>query len=450
MRSLVERTIFCFIGLISFRTWFVDGFPILYEVQGGSMATTLLGKHFDTTCANCKFTFAYDFQDSEDLHAVCPNCGAKVDVASPPLMLAGDRVLIDRTAFQVRRPRRWEVVAFQRFEAVGDVSGAPSLTVKRVVGLPGEKIEIIDGDVYANGQIQRKSFGHQRAMRVLVHDDDFAGPAPRWRPQEAGSNWSRQPSGLAHAESTGEDIGWIVYNHTAAAAASRTFDGVTDFNFYNRGRLQRNETIHPMADLAMSFRIVEIHGRGLFWLRATDGHDEFMVEVQPGDGKFTIARNRELLAERSGDLHGSLRGQTIEISLIDRQFLFAVNSRTMATVNIDSPLPKESVPQPLAIGVRGLGMVVDHLRVYRDLFYTAGPLGSPAGPMPVLLGANEYFVLGDNSPISQDSRTWSENRLVAHTSLVGRPFVVVYPASGISLAGLHFQVPDLARIRYIR
>ena len=134
------------------------------------MATTLLGGHIDSTCPNCNFTFSRDAQDCDDAPlAVCPNCGAKFTPPSPPRVLAGDRVLIDRTAFQFRRPRRWEVVAFRRWR------GGQDLVVKRVVGLPGETIQIKDGDIYVDGQIQRKTLRQQRALRILVHDDDYAG-----------------------------------------------------------------------------------------------------------------------------------------------------------------------------------------------------------------------------------------------------------------------------------
>ena len=133
------------------------------------MATTLLGGHVDSTCPNCKFTFSCDAQDRDDVPlAVCPNCGAKFAPLSSPQVLAGERVMIDRTAFELRRPRRWEVVAFHRWRAGHD------LVVKRVVGLPSEKIEIKDGDIYVNGKIQRKTLRQQRALRILVHDDDYA------------------------------------------------------------------------------------------------------------------------------------------------------------------------------------------------------------------------------------------------------------------------------------
>ena len=177
-----------------------------------------------------------------------------------------------------------------------------------------------------------------------------------------------------------------------------------------------------MADVAMSFRIDDLHGRGLLWLQATDGRDEFMVQIDPGAGKFLVLKNREKNRQApvvaSGDLPGPLRGQTIEVSLFDRQFLFAIAGRTLATIAIDTPGPPPLTDQPLAIGAEGLGVVLDRLRVYRDVYYTEppfAPAGHPlagGGATSCVLGAEEYFVLGDNSPISEDSRTWTADRFV--------------------------------------
>jgi len=330
------------------------------------------------------------------------------------------------------------------------------LVVKRIVGLPGEKIQIKDGDVYANGQIQRKTLRQQRAVRILVHDDDHAGASPRWRPLDAGSNWSRQHGRLVHAENSGDEIGWLVYNHASPGGGdAQTATPITDYGFYNHGRLQRNEAIHSIADVGMSFRVDDIRGRGRISLLATDGRDEFLVQVDPGAQKYLVLRNREEIRQAfpsaSGDLPGSLRGQTIEVSLFDRQFLFSIGGRTLVSANIDSPGPPPLSDRPLAIGVQGLVMSVDRLRVYRDIYYTESPFAGSGGDAPSFaLGADEYFVLGDNSPVSEDSRTWRENRFVSVKSLLGKPFVVIYPAREISIGGWQIQVPDLGRIRYIR
>ncbi len=45
--------------------------------------------------------------------------------------------------------------------------------VKRVVGLPGEMIRLLGGDVYAGGQLQRKPLAAQQGVRIPVDDRAF-------------------------------------------------------------------------------------------------------------------------------------------------------------------------------------------------------------------------------------------------------------------------------------
>jgi len=49
----------------------------------------------------------------------------------------GDRVLTERVTYRVRSPRRWELITFQ--------SDDERKTVRRVVGLPGETVQILKG-----------------------------------------------------------------------------------------------------------------------------------------------------------------------------------------------------------------------------------------------------------------------------------------------------------------
>ena len=77
------------------------------------------------------------------------------------------RVLVQKFLYDLRRPRRWEVSVFH---FPGDPSQA---YVKRVVGLPGESIQIDRGDIVVNGKIARKTLKEQRATRVLVFDNNF-------------------------------------------------------------------------------------------------------------------------------------------------------------------------------------------------------------------------------------------------------------------------------------
>ncbi len=445
IRRLIENVV-CFVtALMIFHTWFVAGFPLSWRVQGGSMAPTLLGSHVDLICPKCRAAFACDARALGEEESVdCPNCAARFVPDHRPRVLAGDRVLIDRSAFQFRQPRRWEVVAFDRLEQ------GEGRVVKRVVGLPNENIRIAEGRVYVDDKLLRRDLRQQRAMRILVNDDDYCGAKSRWQPQDYGSNWTRHQGRPVHTESPNDEIGWLVYNHVDVMRdGSEKPSFVTDYGYYNRGRLQRNEEIHPTPDVAMSFRLQDVHGRGMIWLQVTDGRDEFMVQIDPAERTFNVLKNRKPL-DNPGKLPGALRGETFDVSLIDRQFLLAIGSKTLLSAAIDTPGEPPASRQPLAIGVQGLGVALDRLRVYRGIYYSDPPGAGRRPAQPYAIGPDQYFVLGDNSPISEDSRSWTEDRLVGHKSLAGKPFMVIYPARDVSLGPWHIQVPDLTRIRYIR
>ncbi|MGA2799405.1 MAG: signal peptidase I, partial [Thermoguttaceae bacterium] len=414
--------------------------------------------------------------------------------------LEGDRVLVDRSAYYFRRPRRWEIAAFRHPRE------ASKIVIKRVAGLPGETVQIKNGDVYIDGQIQRKTPDCQRSMAVMVYDAKYS-PAvlpgrptlpPRWQGEDDKSLWnwaggrfmhpntnegsdkSPHPSPLPVGEGThfnhlpvgewtidgihpttvavpGEGtIDWLVYHHWRRIPER---EGevqecpITDIMAYNQSLPRREEDVHAVNDLMLSFRLMKIVGPGNFFIRATYGKDVFQVEIDHKAGSYRVTRNgREIMAEENRVV---LENEDLKIvvSLIDRQFLLAINDRTVFCLPMDDlVLPIEPTSQPFAIGIEGLGVTVEDLRIYRDVYYTH-PIGRDsrwAEDKPVHLGENEYFVLGDNSSISEDSRTWPGRPSVVDNLLIGKPLMILFPAKSITIGPWRFQVPDPSRIGYIR
>lgn len=73
----------------------------------------------------------------------------------------GDRVLTELVSYRFRQPRRWEVVAFRRPDG--------TIVMKRVVGLPGEKLQMGDkGELVINGRdVERPaSLSHLRYIPI--------------------------------------------------------------------------------------------------------------------------------------------------------------------------------------------------------------------------------------------------------------------------------------------
>jgi hypothetical protein len=78
-REVVETIVFVVVLVLLLRSFIAEAFVI----PTGSMATTLLGYHIDTTCPQCGFHFTvnaskeFDNQEEENqpiIGCTCPNC----------------------------------------------------------------------------------------------------------------------------------------------------------------------------------------------------------------------------------------------------------------------------------------------------------------------------------------------------------------------------------------
>lgn len=71
-----------------------------------------------------------------------------------PSLLPGDRILVNKFVYRLNAPKRGDVIVFDAPRAALDEDGAPKDFVKRLVGLPGDKILIRSGEgVFVNGRL---------------------------------------------------------------------------------------------------------------------------------------------------------------------------------------------------------------------------------------------------------------------------------------------------------
>ena len=72
----------------------------------------------------------------------------------------GDKIIINKIAYLRDEPERFDVIVFSQSK-----NGHGYYNIKRVIGLPGETVEIINGAVYINGEKLREVI-EVEAMRV--------------------------------------------------------------------------------------------------------------------------------------------------------------------------------------------------------------------------------------------------------------------------------------------
>jgi signal peptidase I len=88
------------------------------------------------------------------LHCSQPSVGCEVSSLGP--IDLSDRVLANRFLYRLRDPRRGEIIVFKTPAAAQIKCGAGGTFVKRLIGLPGDTVELRlrkgDGYVYINGR----------------------------------------------------------------------------------------------------------------------------------------------------------------------------------------------------------------------------------------------------------------------------------------------------------
>lgn len=454
-----------------------------FGVPTGSMAPALIGNHREARCSRCDYRVVVG-EPGPDARPVrfdscrCPNCGQTVDLSNAR-EVPGDRLMVDKTAYLARPPRRWEVAVFQ---CPADLTKP---YVKRVVGLPGELIHVSGGDVYADGQLLRKTLAQFREVRVPTFDMAYTpadGWAVRWlvepiadprRPASRGQGKPADESVLRDgglfldATLAPEGVG-LTYRHWDLDA--KVEEAVGDWLGYNGGPAERRNRFgrrrpdaepDPAHDFAVEFDLEVVAGEGMFAVRLTDGADGVRADLPIDPAPAAVRVARDGTDEASAGLPGLTPGRTchIEFALVDRRASLAIDGREVVTP-LDLPFDppgrarRGGMSRPLQLGVRGASVVVRNLRLDRDIHYlSVGKAGDGWK-----LGADEYFLLGDNTSNSHDSRLWmvdgNPSPGVTEADFIGKPFLIHQPLrlGRVTLNGQArlFQTLDWSRLRWLR
>lgn len=76
-----------------------------------------------------------------------------------PTLLVGDRLLVEKMSYRFHDPERGDVVVFSAPDRMKELApGFNQALIKRVIGLPGDSLEIVGGVIYINGQVLSEDY----------------------------------------------------------------------------------------------------------------------------------------------------------------------------------------------------------------------------------------------------------------------------------------------------
>ncbi|MBL9030165.1 MAG: signal peptidase I [Phycisphaerae bacterium] len=480
IKETLISIIIAFVLAFVFRAFVIEAFII----PTGSMAPTLMGAHMRITSPQTGRVWPvgpHYFIDNEDpsraapepiqgarpgypVHVTDPMTGEHLERTNVPTR-AGDRILVFKYLYSVYDPRRFDVVVFK---APHDPQ---TNYIKRLVGLPGEMVALIDGDVFVRralaGEpatddpwsmpgwtIQRKPDRVQRTVWQLVFSSEYQPLNPDLRdrnnerfksPWTGGSGWAIE--------------GRRDYEYAGPGPTSLEWDAkgwpVTDYYPYDETGRSRQTTVFPVSDVSMRAGVMPsaaglevsavLRARGFEFRGEIRGDRATLKMGEVGEDGSAPAAWTEVA---SGMLPRALPpGRVTNVSFwhADQSLSLWVDEELVARGTYDWT-PGQRVRRATGLtledvlsrtkAARGLNPLADTtiyrrpglrwefsgpVRLYRvglqrDVHYQAAnmppPDAAPAratNPLSTMtLGRDHFFVCGDNSPASLDARLWGQ------------------------------------------
>ncbi|HEY6565017.1 MAG TPA: signal peptidase I, partial [Pirellulaceae bacterium] len=354
----------------------------------------------------------------------------------------GDRILVNKFAYQTADPERWDVIVFKY------PGNAKQNYIKRLVGLPNETLTIRHGDVFTSSstedaRIARKPPRKLPHVMQLVHDTAYLSrplvqvgwpsawfDVPQGQPTPAGSwttasdqqqytldNPSREPAWLRYRHVFPSATEWreLARGHKPSNLESRRGELITDFYGYNSwhrpGVPTQYSGTYWVGDLGLEADVQVRSREGKLWLDLVEGgrHHQCEIDVATGQATATIDGGKELFEGMGGtDPPSELQGATrlrgpgkyhLRWVNADDQLCLWIDDRLVAWSAGGNPHPghypnhPDTVPHwtpvdagdlnPVGIGGSEIQLTMTRLRVLRDIYYSAKQTDQERGDYPL-------------------------------------------------------------------
>ncbi|MSR75284.1 MAG: hypothetical protein EXS14_07435 [Planctomycetes bacterium] len=323
----------------------------------------------------------------------------------PTLEGGRDRVLLNRLA---TTPQRFEVWAY-RCEAD---DGSTDTRIKRVVALPGETLALQAGDVFVGqsaSALQRaqRTPELRESMRVTLPGPHVARPE-RWQVQQGSLQPMEQGAVLLRAENGAFKA--RILGSMGPGAESVMDDCIGSGGLVHPGR-------HVVPDTRLALRVFPVQGRLSVLHELADDVRGLVIEAD----RLSL-HNKAGIATELARIPPT--GLDVQVETLDGSF--SISTGTDAQTRVCHESARDTV-SGRSLSLWRVHCTAQEARLHpvdlsRDVHYFFGSgLGSLAAYQ---VGAESCFAVGDNQPISADSRMHGP---VPYCRLLGRAERILLP-----------------------
>lgn len=75
-----------------------------------------------------------------------------------PTLHDGDNLIVDKITYRFSDPERFDIIVFPYQH------DKKTHYIKRIIGLPGETVQVVDGSIYINGNVLNEEYGNEKMV----------------------------------------------------------------------------------------------------------------------------------------------------------------------------------------------------------------------------------------------------------------------------------------------
>jgi len=389
-------------------------------VISGSMAASVPGPHYSLECYDCKIPLIVDASTvNQQNRPICFNCGASNSLEDLTARVNAVSYIDASDTFL----RRWQIAVFDHEE---------SRYIKRIVGLPGEKIATEGGELYVDGELYQKDSKEFDRLSTVVFDSRFQphdssySLLRRFGVRDDDQGWIYTLDNVFAFDAPEKTHPqWLDYFHWNVIAGfvppvdRGTPTAMMDYLPYNQyiSRAQLNFVDEFMIDLSLKIYQPGVVGVRLFDIEIEFDFLKFEKRIKQGDRLDT--------SSSLGQTEWSENGTDIKIrlGLVDQRLIIQTK-HTLSTTDIDPFVMTGDYEQdikarlnPFSISADEGILDVTHLKVARDIYWLGADYTSARWESEPVAGEMSFLLIGDNQPVSRDCRQWDQR--ISKDAIIG-------------------------------
>lgn len=344
-----------------------------------------------------------------------------------------DRVLVNKFAYMVDEPERYDVIVF-KYPLDRSVN-----YIKRLVGLPDERVMIFAGNIYAAKRNPDGSHGPMQIARKSrsARDAVLKRLYPSGRDGERFDTAFQVLSGSHHVDGDSVVLGAdsSVRFGQADPVRDQYLDGydpdwgipaphyLNEFGSQVVSDLAMRLELTPESgcrEVRLALFVSEIEHRVVLGVGDAAG-SRIESGYPAGDDLLPIGAGSTVVAESERSWLTESRSTELSFFHVDQQLMLEVDGEPVLSFEYqitedpgssDSPgtypAPRGSNRNEIRLENSGGAVAIEDLEILRDIHYLAQGRGDR---MIFDVPADSYFVLGDNTQNSSDGRAWAAQKV---------------------------------------